>query len=38
MDCKSEIELKLEIIIHITVIIIYTTHIEMKYFKIIHNK
>ena len=35
MDCKSEIELRLEIIIHITVIVIHAMHIKIKHFEIV---
>ena len=34
MDCKSEIELKLQIIIHITVIVIHTIYNILKLSKL----
>ena len=35
MDCNSEIELKLQIIIHITAIVIHTIHFKLKHFEIV---
>ena len=38
MDCKSEIESKLEIIIHVTVIVIYAIQIRIKHFETVKIK